>query len=159
MTQEQITFFEDLYRAHYGMMYQVALRVVKNPAKAADVVSDAFLILILKISAVMEHEEPVKWLYTVLKNCALGEYRKSKTHKEVSLEDTDIGSVEQEFIPIPDMLPQGLTAEEREILLLRLQEDLDYAEIAARLQLSESACRMRFSRARKHCADLMKRDL
>ena len=56
-------------------MFEVALRIVKNPVKASDVVSDTFLILILKISTVMDHEDPVKWLFTVLKNNALGEYR------------------------------------------------------------------------------------
>ena len=68
MTQEQLSFFEGLYRKHYDLMFEVALRIVKNPVKASDVVSDTFLILILKISTVMDHEDPVKWLFTVMKN-------------------------------------------------------------------------------------------
>ncbi len=53
------------------MMYDVALRIVKNPEIAEDVVADAFLVLITKINAVIEHEQPVKWLFRVLKNNAL----------------------------------------------------------------------------------------
>ncbi len=158
VTQEQISFLESLYRKHYDLMYEVALRIVKNPAKASDVVSETFLILILKISAVMNHEDPVKWLFTVLKNTALSEYRKSKVRKEISLDDAMIRGTEQEMIPFSEMLPKGLTAEEREILTLRLGEDLDYAEIAKRLHATESACRMKFSRARKRCAELLEQD-
>lgn len=158
MTQEQISFFEGLYRKHYDLMFEVALRIVKNPVKASDVVSDTFLILILKISTVMNHEDPVKWLFTVLKNNALGEHRKSKVRKEVSLDDAIIRGKEQELIPFSEMLPKGLTPEERNILILRLGEDLDYAKIAKRLHTTESACRMKFSRAKKRCADLMERD-
>ena len=139
-------------------MFEVALRIVKNPVKASDVVSDTFLILILKISTVMDHEDPVKWLFTVLKNNALGEHRKSKVRKEVSLDDAIIRGKEQELIPFSEMLPKGLTPEERNILLLRLGEDLDYAEIAKRLHTTESACRMKFSRAKKRCADLMEQE-
>lgn len=158
MTQEQIAFFEGLYRKHYELMFEVALRIVKNPVKASDVVSDTFLILILKIPTVMNHEDPVKWLFTVLKNNALGEYRKSKVRKEVSLDDAVIRGKDQELIPFSEMLPKGLTPEERDILILRLGEDLDYAEIAKRLHTTESACRMKFSRAKKRCAELMERD-
>lgn len=158
MTQEQIAFFESLYRKHYALMFEVALRIVKNPVKASDVVSDTFPILILKISTVMEHEDPVKWLFTVLKNNALGEYRKSKVRKEVSLDDAIIRGKEQELIPFSEILPKGLTPEERDILILRLGEDRDYAEIAKRLHTTESACRMKFSRAKKRCAELMERD-
>lgn len=158
MTQEQIAFFEGLYRKHYELMFEVALRIVKNPVKASDVVSDTFLILILKIPTVMNHEDPVKWLFTVLKNNALGEYRKSKVRKEVSLDDAVIRGKDQELIPFSEMLPKGLTPEERNILILRLGEDLDYAEIAKRLHSTESACRMKFSRAKKRCAELMERD-
>lgn len=50
------------------MMYDVALRIVKNPEIAEDVVADTFLVLITKINAVIEHEQPVKWLFRVLKN-------------------------------------------------------------------------------------------
>lgn len=158
MTQDQIAFFESLYRKHYDLMFEVALRIVKNPVKASDVVSDTFLILILKISTVMSHEDPVKWLFTVLKNNALGEHRKSMVRKEISLDDAIIRGKEQELIPFSEMLPKGLTLEERNILILRLGEDLDYAEIANRLHTTESACRMKFSRAKKRCADLMERD-
>ena len=56
MTGNQIEFFDDIYRKYYKMMYDVALRIVKNPEIAEDVVADTFLVLITKINAVIEHE-------------------------------------------------------------------------------------------------------
>ena len=41
------------------MMYDVALRIVKNPEIAEDVVADTFLVLITKINAVIEHEHRI----------------------------------------------------------------------------------------------------
>ena len=55
MTGNQIEFFDDIYRKYYKMMYDVALRIVKNPGIAEDVVADTFLVLITKINAVIEH--------------------------------------------------------------------------------------------------------
>ena len=43
---------------------------------------------------------------------------------------------------------------EREILLMRFEEELPYAEIAERLQLKEVSCRARLVRAKAHFAEL-----
>ena len=40
-----------------------------------------FLILILKISTLMIHEDPVKLLFTVLKSNTFGEYRRRNRHR------------------------------------------------------------------------------
>ena len=50
------------------MMYDVALRIVKNPGIAEDVVADTFLVLITKINAV---PSPINaWTTTTRKNRA-----------------------------------------------------------------------------------------
>lgn len=87
MTGNQIEFFDDIYRKYYKMMYDVALRIVKNPGIAEDVVADTFLVLITKINAVIEHEQPVKWLFRVLKNNALNERRAQSNHSAVPLDE------------------------------------------------------------------------
>ena len=66
-------------------MYDVAMRIVKNPEIAEDVVADTFLVLITKINAVIQHEQPVKWLFRVLKNNALNERRTQCSHSAVPL--------------------------------------------------------------------------
>ncbi len=155
MTAEQTSFFENLYLKHNERMFEVAVRIVKNPVIAADIVSETFLVLVMRINTVMEHEDPVKWLFTVLKNNALVEYRRTKKHGELPLDEAMSKTVEPEFITIKDMLPNGLTPDERLILSLRLNDNLEYSDIAKRMNITESTCRMRFSRAKKHCAELL----
>ena len=143
MTQEQILFFEESYTKYYRMMVQTVLPIVGSRDIAEDIVADTFLILLAKINSVMEHEQPVKWLFRVLKNNAISEYRAQCRHAAAPLEES--------------MLPKGLSASEQRILTLRLAEDMDYSTISEKLGISETACRSQYSRARRHCAELMER--
>ena len=62
------------------MMVQTVLPIVGSRDIAEDIVADTFLILLAKINSVMEHEQPVKWLFRVLKNNAISEYRAQCRH-------------------------------------------------------------------------------
>ena len=157
MTQEQILFFEELYNRHYPLMVQTVLPIVGSRDIAEDIVADTFLVLLAKISTVMQHEQPVKWLFRVLKNNAISEYRAQCRHAAAPLEESILRTAEPELIPFSGMLPKGLSESEQRILTLRLAEDMDYSAIAETLGLSEAACRAQYSRARRHCAQLMER--
>lgn len=157
MTGNQIEFFDDIYRKYHKMMYDVALRIAKNPEIAENIVSDTFLVLITKINIVMEHEQPVKWLFRVLKNNALNERRAQCSHSAVPLDEHFAVTAADNLIPFSGYLPNGLSEIERKILTLRLSEDLEYVEIAKIMNMTENACRMQYSRARRHCAELLER--
>ena len=57
------------------------------------------------------------------------------------------------------LLPQGLSPDERDILILKLEKELTYAEIAPILGISEVSCRSRFFRAKAHFLLLTKKTL
>ena len=128
MTQEQILFFEESYTKYYRMMVQTVLPIVGSRDIAEDIVADTFLILLAKINSVMEHEQPVKWLFRVLKNNAISEYRAQCRHAAAPLEESILRAAEPELIPFSGMLPKGLSASEQRILTLRLAEDMDYSQ-------------------------------
>ncbi len=157
MAPEQTCFLQKLYNEHHNAMFYVAKRIIRDSVAASDIVSQAFLMLILKIDVVMEYDEPEKWLFHVLKNIAIDEYRRTRLHGLVSIEDIPEMSVEPEFISFSDLLPKGLTSEEKKILTLRIDRDMDYREISELMSISCSACRMKYSRAKKHCAELMEK--
>ena len=136
---------------------QTVLPIVGSRDIAEDIVADTFLILLAKINSVMEHEQPVKWLFRVLKNNAISEYRAQCRHAAAPLEESILRAAEPELIPFSGMLPKGLSASEQRILTLRLAEDMDYSTISEKLGISETACRSQYSRARRHCAELMER--
>jgi RNA polymerase sigma-70 factor (ECF subfamily) len=57
--------------------------------------------------------------------------------------------------PFEEILPQGLTTEERQLLIWHFREQLAYDEIAERLHISVLACRTRVFRAKEHCKALL----
>lgn len=157
MNASQIEFFEHLYRTYYKIMYESVLRIVKSSEIAEDIVADTFLVLMARIESVMQHEQPVRWLFRVLKNNALNEWRAQSHHATIPIDECLALTATESATPFHELLPQGLSDSEQRILTLRLSDDLDYSEIAEILHTTESACRMQYSRARRHCAELMER--
>ena len=85
---------------------------------------------------------------TALKNLIFNERRRSESHPEVPLESViESLSVNDPEMPLELALPKQLSKEDREILILRFEQRLSYAEIGDRLGISEGACRSRLHRA------------
>ena len=116
MTQEQILFFEESYTKYYRMMVQTVLPIVGSRDIAEDIVADTFLILLAKINSVMEHEQPVKWLFRVLKNNALNERRAQSNHSAVPLDEHIAVAAADNLTPFSGYLPNGLSETEQKIL-------------------------------------------
>ena len=136
---------------------QTVLPIVGSRDIAEDIVADTFFILLARINSVMEHEQPVKWLFRVLKNNALNERRAQSAHSAVPLDEHLAVAATDNLIPFSGYLPNGLSETEQKILTLRLSEDLEYVEIAKIMNMTENACRMQYSRARRRCAELLER--
>ena len=93
----------------------------------------------------------------VLQNLALNERRRVKRHPETSLDSLLNLAGETPANALEDMLPKQLSKADREILIWRFEQNMDYDEIADRLGISETGCRSRVSRAVKHCRELMEK--
>lgn len=61
--------------------------------------------------------------------------------------------------PFDLILPKELTSSERQLLIWYFQERLTHEEIAERLHISLAASRTRVFRAKKHCEELLLRNL
>ncbi len=155
MTPEQEELIQALYQEHRADMLLVAARIAGESA-APDIVSQAFLAAILKIDTLSECGDPSRWLFHVLKNLSIDEYRRVRLHPAVSLESLPEAAAAAE-ISFQSLLPEGLSAEERQILTLRVEQEMDYAVIAEVLGSTPGACRMRFTRAKRRCAELLRR--
>lgn len=100
------------------------------------------------------------WLFTIARNVVIDHYRSFKIFKNI--EDVwDLTSNEDLFQNIADKenskqilkYLKELSAKQRDIVILRVFQDLSYKEIAEILGKSESACKMDFSRALKTLKD------
>ncbi|MFL6060914.1 MAG: RNA polymerase sigma factor [Marmoricola sp.] len=148
--------FRTFYAAHFEALLAYALRRVDQPADAADVVADAFLVAWRRRGSLPPGDEARLWLYGVarksLANHHRGDRRRDRLGQrlrerltETSFADPATGVVEREAVRAAlARLPEL----DREVLTLTVWEGLEPREIAEVLRLPSATVRQRLSRAR-----------
>ena len=120
-----------------------------------DIVQNAFSALLIKQKQLRDHPNISGWLTKTVRNMADNERNRARYTREVPLLP-EYEPVAGE--PLPDffsLLPPGLKEGEQQILYLHIEVGLTHEEIAARLGCKPEASRMRLSRARQRCRELL----
>lgn len=144
-------WFGTLFLAHYGTLLNIGALLLGNRNTAEELVDETFLILWSKRSALRGHPDIDGWLYITLKNLIYNETRLSKYRRETPLVcEADAAASEEAREPLSELLPEGLTEQERQILILCFEQELSYEEMARELGISILACRTRLCRAKAH---------
>jgi RNA polymerase sigma-70 factor (ECF subfamily) len=149
--------FDALYRENVDAIYRYLYRRTLTRMTAEDLTSQTFLKALEKIDSF----DPAKgrfggWVMTIAKNVLTDHFRALKPQTDIddvwdlSSDDDVAGSLEDKeaHAELRDALAK-LPKDKREIVLLRMWEDLSYAEIAAVTGKSEGNCKVIFSRAMK----------
>lgn len=147
--------FAKLYDRFVTPIYRFVYFRVYNNGLAEDLTSQTFLKAVENIASYDRKKGKFSsWLYRIARNLVIDYYRSRK--KTVELDDTwDIPSgVDIEDDAHRNDLAERLkglmdilTGEQREIVVMRLWQELPYNEIAEVLGKSEAGCKMMFSRA------------
>ena len=148
--------FQALYEELHDKMLRVAYRMTGSMDMAEDLVQETFLFALFRQDELLNHPLPEGWLMRTLQNLVLNERRKAAAHTAVPLDSLLNLAEEPTAAPLEEALPRQLSQQDREILIWRFEQDLDYSEIADRLGISETGCRSRVFRAIRRCRDLMK---
>jgi RNA polymerase sigma-70 factor (ECF subfamily) len=149
--------FETIYRQHASAVFRFAWGLCGNRSCAEDLVSETFVRLLTKAPRIRTRTA-LAYLLAVTRNTYLkGQRRKGR---EVELPDEitgpesdlagrldDRARLETVFAALGD-LPEG----ERAALLLRIDHELPYEDIAAALDITVSAAKVRVHRARLRLA-------
>ena len=140
-----------VYRMMAKKMLRAAFTVTQNTADAEDVLQDSLLKLYQARDTYRPTGHPQAYVLTVVRHTALDLVRnRQKTITE------DLSAVENTLEAPPDgsdgtaavaELLAPLSAEDRLLVILRLYEELPYAEIARILGLSVHAAQKRYQRA------------
>lgn len=149
--------FQLLYDRHRDRIYQVAVRYLKSPMAAQEVVQDVFLKLWIN-RASMDPTRPLEaWLYTVARNLIVNRLRKlaSEWKSVRPLQPNDDfseapvdGRVDaQRYQRWYQEALSSLSEQQRTVFLLAREEQLSYAEIAERLSLSPLTVKTHMARA------------
>lgn len=120
---------------------------------AEDLVQETFLTACWKANQICSHTNPTAWLYKTLNNLIMRELHRSY-HKEVALDEWNEAR-ESMDIPMHLYLPTGLSEQDKELILLRIDKKLSFDEIAEYYGITNDACRQRLSRAIRKCRLLL----
>lgn len=167
--------FERLVLEYEKNVYSIAKRMVGNSEDASDMTQEAFIRAYNSLSSFRGDSKFSAWLYRIVSNVCLDFLRSRNRRPTVSLsmEDED-GDETQLDIADDSQSPEQLldrtltresvrrgldtlSADYRQILLLREIQGLSYEEISAALDLEVGTVKSRIFRARKKlCAFLIK---
>ena len=143
--------------AEPGLLYRVALSVLRNPAEAEDAVQDAFLRVLQRRHALAAVIDLRPWLVRIAWNLALDRVRRTRPDQ---MDDLFAAGLVSADLPADQALAEAgqirqvlramerLPSKERQVLLLSAMDSLTTAEIAAVLGRSESSVRSLLFRAR-----------
>jgi RNA polymerase sigma-70 factor (ECF subfamily) len=153
--------FEELVRRTHADTYTLARRLVSDEEDARDVCQEAYLRAFRSIHRFRGDAQFTTWLYRITANCASTHLGRRRRHRHDELDDNAVGAD-----PCPDHDP--VVAADASLLRGRLEEaiaelpprlravvvlrdiyDLNHAEIADQLGISEPAAKVRLHRARR----------
>lgn len=146
----------DLVERYYDDCWRYAYRLLGNRADAEDAAQETFLRAMAALGDYQERAQFRQWLFTILvnqcRNALVARSRRQRrfvSSAELPADDPRGGIVE----PTPvadDELARAvarLEPEQREALLLRFGEGMDYVQMSLATGASQSALKMRVKRA------------
>ena len=149
--------FAELVRRHLGLVYHAALRQTGGDThRAQDVAQEVFTTLARKARTLAQRATLAGWLHTSTRYAALQslrtERRRQSREQEVyAMTETlhpDASDADWERLkPFVDEALHSLGERDREAVLLRFFEGRPFAEVGAKLAVSEDAARVRVDRA------------
>lgn len=158
--------FRNIFHAYTPSLYASVLQVVKHEETAREIVQEAFLKMWLHREALAEMESPDGWLYRVASNLSISHLRKQATafkwlaNAPLESNTTNEALEKITFREAQQVLHEAIEAlppKRKLIFQLSRQEELSHAEIAGRLNMSQSTIKNQVVLAKKFVEDYMRR--
>lgn len=153
--------FGELYDAYIRYIYNFIFYKVHHKETAEDLTSQTFFNALRNITSADPEKSFLSWLYKIAQNIVIDHYRKWQRtdSKRTDIDDswdiaddsTDIiGDVEtaREIAKVKKYL-SSLSSAERDVVIMRVWQELSYKEIAEITGRSEASCKMTYSRSIK----------
>ena len=165
--------FSEIVGRYERFVYSTVFAELKNTDDAFDVSQEVFIRLYNAAGGFRCESTLKTWLYRMCKNCAYDYMRKYYKHRAVSLtykdaeeETTEDADIVSDATPEDELLRKEkiqavrnavleLPEEQREVIVLREFQNMQYSEIAVMLGISEGTVKSRISRAREHLKKIL----
>jgi RNA polymerase sigma-70 factor (ECF subfamily) len=149
--RERYAQLVERYRDRYA---RYAARMLGSADAAEDAVQDAFVRAYDQLAQCQDPNKFAGWFFLILRNRCYAERRKDRVsapldaaHAVAAADRADDGAITAERRRALQQALMGLTAEQREVFVLKHIEGLSYGEIAERLSTSVASLKMRMHRA------------
>ena len=153
----------DLVRRHASALARFLAAAGAGPGEVEDLAQEAFFKAFRGLDGWRKESSFRSWLFSIGSNLLKDAYRKRKGRVVLSLEDHDVPVGHD---PVSEMVAEetaeriqggltGLPRLQREVFLLRVQQGMDYAEIAASLGTTTGAARVHYHHAVKRLKELI----
>jgi len=153
--------FGHLIRKYQDRLYNGMVHILRDQTEAEDVVQDAFILAMTRLSSFKGNSQFFTWLYRIAYNAAVTRLRRRRPTVSLQGDDSCLQLSLPDEGPSPEerlsreesanqlMMALGrLTEEHRSILVLREMDELDYDAISEILDLPIGTVRSRLHRAR-----------
>jgi len=159
----QLEYFAELYDTYIERIYAFLLSRTRNKALAQDITSHTFMKAIEKIKTFDASRGTFSaWLYRIARNTLIDYFRTHKDTVDIDdvwgiSDDTDTIKNAHARLQIETIRAylQKLDPDQRDVVLMRVWDELSYKEIAHIMNKSEGSCKMMFSRT----VEKMQKDL
>ncbi len=149
--------FRQLVQRHGPLIYGAALRRVRDPHLADDIMQAVLIAMLLKARPLSRRPSLVNWLLKATRYAAIDAMRAEaarKTRQQIAartrLEAGPAEATDPQLAALSDSLDEAmlaLNASQRAMLAMRFFQGLSHAEIGERLRVSANAVHKRIDRA------------
>jgi RNA polymerase sigma factor (sigma-70 family) len=147
--------FETLVRRHVSLVYSVALRQTGKPAQAEEITQAVFLILARKAARLRPDTVLAAWLHetarfvsaSFLRGEARRRRREQEAYMQSQFQESAADPAWEQLAPLLDEAIGRLGKADRNAVVLRFFQNKSAREIAAALNVHESAAQKRLNRA------------
>jgi RNA polymerase sigma factor (sigma-70 family) len=148
----------EAYDKYAAPLYAYCRSLLREPADAADVVQDTFVIAASRLAGLRDQNRLRPWLYAVARNECYRRMRATAANPTAALDtmpdvtdataDVSGEASRAELRALLRSAVRGLNASDQDLIELQMRQGLDVAEIAAMLGVSRSHAHALLSRAR-----------
>jgi RNA polymerase sigma-70 factor (ECF subfamily) len=165
--------FEELVARHRDKLFARAISMMRNEDDANDLSQEAWVKAWQRLKQFQGESSFATWMTRIVINLCLDQLRKNKRQRAESIQqmEEDVGGVERQMPTVTfnptdglektelrariDRALSQLSYEHRTVLILHEFEDLEYKEVAKRMQCSIGTVMSRLFYARRRMASLM----
>lgn len=160
MAQGDSSALAELYNDIASSVYGFSLSILRNTHDAEDVLQDTFVKVWTASGSYVPRGKPMAWILTVAKNLALSRFREQRHTADIGEEEWQMLYVVNPAVTGEDRLVlesamNGLSADDRQIVMLHAVAGMKHAEISEMMDIPLSTVLSKYNRAKKKLAALI----